>query len=67
MEKRKNLEQITSEVSDLLYESKNLLEILCEITDGERKEDFLVSSALQNISKAFISIENARTMISFPD
>ena len=67
METQKNLENLTKEVSDLLFESKNLLEILYDIVEGERKEDFLVSSLTKNIDKAFCCIENCRNMISFPD
>lgn len=67
MEEKKNLEVLTREVSHLLYDSKNLLEILSEIIDGNRKEDFLVNSVIKNINNAFDTIENCRMMISFPD
>lgn len=67
MEENKNLEQMTKEASDLLYEAKSLLDILYDIIDGDRKEDFLVSSAIKNIDRAFNRIEECRMIISFPD
>lgn len=67
MEEIKNLEQLTAEVSNLLLDSKNLLEILEDIVEGERKEYFLVASLQKNISKAFDDIEICRELISIPD
>ena len=67
MEENKNLEQMAKEVSDLLFDAKSLLDILCDIIDGDRKEDFLVSLAIKNIDRAFNRIEECRMIISFPD
>jgi len=67
MEEKKNLEQLTAEISNKLYDSINLLEILEEIAECNRKEGFLVSSLLKNINQAFNDIETCRQMISVPD
>ena len=64
MEENKNLEQMTKEVSDLLFDAKSLLDILCDIIDCDRKEDFLLSSAIKNIDNAFNCIEDCRKLIS---
>ena len=67
MEEIKNLEQLTTDISDVLYESINLLEILEDVVDSSRKECFLVSTLQKNIKKAFDDVETCRQMISIPD
>ena len=67
MEERKNLEQLTTDISDVLYDSINLLDILDDVVDGERKAYFLVSTLQKNIKKAFDDVETCRQMISIPD
>lgn len=67
MEGVKNLEQLAKEISDKLLDSINLLDILEDVVDGERKEYFLVSTIQNNINQAFNDIETCRQMISVPD
>jgi len=67
MEEKKNLEQLTAEISNQLYDSIALLEILEDSFEGARKEGFLVSTLQNNINKAFNNIETCRQMISVPD
>ena len=67
MEEMKNLEKLTTDISDALYDSINLLDILDDVVDGERKAYFLVSTLQKNIKKAFDDVETCRQMISVPD
>ena len=67
MERTKNLAELTKNISDKLFDSINLLEILEEVVEGERKEYFLVSTLQKNIEEAFDDIEDCRQLISIPD
>ena len=67
MEESKNLADLTKDISNQLIGSIELLDILEDVVDGERKECFLVSSLQKNINKAFKDIEICRHMISVPD
>ena len=67
MERTKNLAELTKNISDKLFDSINLLEILEEVVEGERKEYFLVSTLQKNIEAAFDEIEDCRQLISIPD
>ncbi|MBR1908913.1 hypothetical protein IJ818_08265 [bacterium] len=67
MAEPKNLETLTSKISNDLYATINLLDILEEVFDGKQKEGFLVSSIQKNIHKAFDNVELCRQLISKPD
>jgi len=67
MEELKNLEQLTAEISNQLFDSLNILEIFEEIVECDRKEGFLITSLQKNIDKAFKYTEMCRELISIPD
>ena len=67
MENNKNLAELTKEVSSLLLNCITLVEIFYEITDGNRKECFIINSLNKNIKTAFDYIEESRQLISDPD
>lgn len=67
MEKNKNLEELTKEVSHLLINCIYLLEIFEEISEGERKQHFLINSLQKDIRLAFDYLEQGRLLISNPD
>lgn len=67
MEEPKNLEELTKKISNDLIDTINLLDILEEILEGKRKEDFLVNSIKKNVRNAFNNIESCRQLISIPD
>lgn len=67
MEEHKNLKDLTSKISNDLYATINLLDILEELFSGNRKEGFLVSSMQKRIHNAFNDIEECRKLIAKPD
>ena len=67
MEDSKNLEELTKRISNNLFDTISLLDILRDIIAGSRKEDVLVSSIQNNIRNAFNDIESCRKLISTPD
>lgn len=67
MEESKNLKELTAKVYNDILNTLYLLEILEEIVDGDRKEDFLVLTAKNNIHNTFDNIEHCRKLISTTD
>ena len=67
MEEKKNLEQLTAEISNQLFDSITLLKILEDALEGKRKEELLVTSLQNKINQAFNYTETCRQMISLPD
>ena len=67
MEEYKNLKELTTKISNNLYNTINLLDILEEIVEGRRKEDFLISSMKKQVREAFDNIESCRQLISNAD
>lgn len=67
MGNNKNLKELTKEVSNLLLNCINLLEIFDEISGGKRKECFLINALQEDIKTAFNYTEQCRNLISNPD
>ena len=67
MNDAKSLEELTAEISKLLIDSLDLLEIFDDIAEGERKMDYIVSNLEKNIKSAFENVERCRIMISLPN
>ena len=67
MEESSNLAQICAEISKNLLDSKNLLEILNDLADGDSKIDTIADYLQQNITSAFINIEKCRKIIYILD
>ena len=62
----KNIENLTKEISCLIYDSQSLCEILME-SDLERQKGTLVDIINKNLHLAFEYTEKCRQMISTPD
>lgn len=65
--KPKNLERLTKDVSGKVLDSMNLLDVLEELSDGDKKIYKIIRLISKNLRCAFGDIETCRKMISVPD
>lgn len=67
MDETKNLEELTTEISNQFLDSVYILDILEEIAECDTKECFLISLLKNNVHKSFKTMEACRKLISFAD
>ncbi len=64
MQKDEELEYLAKSISSNLLESKYILDVLYEITEGEGKFETLFNILKKNIKTSFDNIEKFRQIIS---
>ena len=67
MKRRKNLAELTRDISGRLLDSMYLAEVLEEQIDGEAKSDIILKILKNNMKSAFYNIEECRKVIAIID